>query len=148
MVVQKYRMVPNVALVWTVSFVCLHWTALTFFSEWSFHCSGHGSTCCCHFLMGLCLLEAVGLAFHPGEPITAPVLPGHSYWSRVSTWLKLGQSESFLGILPTGVWREIPSFLGGSAGGRGRLELKPLARRNQCIVGGDTVIMEREDIVR
>lgn len=80
------------------------------------------------FSCDLPFLDAVGWASDPRGPSTAPMLPGHSSWSRVSTWPKLGESASFLGILPTGVWREIASFLGGSAGrvGMGAISWKIL----------------------
>lgn len=37
------------------------------------------------FSCNLAFLDAVGWASHPSGPITALLMPGHSYWPRVGT---------------------------------------------------------------
>lgn len=92
----------------------LCWTTFTLFRGGPLCCSGHGSKWCCHLLRWPCLLGCCGLgiALRLG-PITASLL---------------GHSESYLGVLETGVWRDMSPFM---SGGAGRWEWKPFAGRKQ-----------------
>lgn len=84
---QEWRVVPNAALFWAASSVS---PAPSFQLSRSFvggpvTALAMGPKAAVSFSCDLAFLDAVGWASDPGGLSTAPLLPGHSSWSRVST---------------------------------------------------------------
>lgn len=135
----KQREMPSVKLAWTVGSSIL----LPFTAQHSHSLIGGPSTAlgmgpddAATFLCGLVFRDAVRWASHSGGPVTTLLLSGHNCWPRVGTWPQVGQSECFLGVLQTGIWKALSSFLGSSAG---RVEMKAVSwekpvcsRRKYC----------------
>lgn len=138
----KCSVVPNAALVWTVSFVCL---ASSFPLLNNTHILSRLAPPLLWPLVQMLLPPSLvtlpswmQCTAHPRRwANNSPLLPGHSSWSRVGTGPKLGQSPSWGFFKMEFGGRCLPSCVAVLEGS----EWKPLAGRNQSLVRGNTAIM-------